>query len=50
MRGEFEFWYPMNMRASGKDLIGNHLTMSLYNHAAVWEDQPELWPRSIWYV
>ena len=29
------------------DLIGNHLTMSLYNHAAIWPDQPESkWPRS----
>jgi len=34
------------MRASGKDLIRNHLTMSLYNHAAVWED-PKYMPRSI---
>jgi leucyl-tRNA synthetase len=46
MRNEFEYWYPMDMRVSGKDLINNHLTMSLYNHAAVWESQPELWPRS----
>lgn len=36
MRSEFQFWYPMDMRASGKDLIQNHLTMSLYNHAAIW--------------
>jgi leucyl-tRNA synthetase len=26
----------MDLRVSGKDLIQNHLTMSLYNHAAVW--------------
>ena len=30
----------MDLRVSGKDLIGNHLTMSLYNHAAIWHDQP----------
>ena len=36
MRHEFEFWYPMNLRVSGKDLIRNHLTMSHYNHAAIW--------------
>jgi len=46
MRNEFEYWYPMDMRVSGKDLINNHLTMSLYNHAAVWDSQPEMWPRS----
>jgi leucyl-tRNA synthetase len=39
MRNEFEYWYPMDLRSSGKDLIRNHLTMSLYNHAAIWEDQ-----------
>ena len=37
--------YPMDLRVSGKDLIGNHLTMALYNHASIWKDRPELWPR-----
>lgn len=37
LRREFEYWYPLDLRVSGKDLIGNHLTMSLYNHAAVWQ-------------
>ena len=46
MRKEFRHWYPMNLRCSGKDLIQNHLTMALLNHAAIFEDQPELWPRS----
>lgn len=31
-RNEFTFWYPMDLRVSAKDLIRNHLTMSLYNH------------------
>lgn len=47
MRREFEFWYPLDLRVSGKDLIQNHLTMSLYNHAAVWPDAPALWPRAM---
>ena len=38
LRHEFEYWYPMDLRVSGKDLIRNHLTMSLYNHAAIWKD------------
>lgn len=46
MRNEFEFWYPFDLRVSGKDLIRNHLTMSLFNHAAIWPDRPEMWPRS----
>lgn len=45
MRDEFRYWYPMNLRVSAKDLIPNHLTMALYNHAAVWDDEPELWPK-----
>lgn len=45
MRNEFRYWYPMNLRVSAKDLIPNHLTMALFNHAAIWEDEPELWPR-----
>jgi hypothetical protein len=35
----------MDLRVSAKDLIPNHLTMALYNHAAVWNERPELWPR-----
>jgi len=45
LRKEFRYWYPMNLRVSAKDLIPNHLTMALYNHAAVWDNEPELWPR-----
>jgi len=36
MRKSFLYWYPMDLRCSGKDLIKNHLTMSLFNHAAIW--------------
>ncbi len=46
MRNEFEFWYPLDLRVSGKDLVRNHLTMSLYNHAAIWPEDPSKWPRS----
>lgn len=42
---EFRYWYPMDLRVSAKDLIPNHLTMALYNHAAIWDDEPELWPK-----
>jgi len=46
MRKEFEYWYPMDLRVSAKDLIPNHLTMALYNHAEIWKDRPDLWPKS----
>ena len=42
LRHEFEFWYPMDMRVSAKDLIRNHLTMSLYNHEAMWPDKSKM--------
>lgn len=45
MRDEFVFWMPMDLRVSGKDLIFNHLTMSLYNFAAIWPSRPDFWPR-----
>jgi leucyl-tRNA synthetase len=48
MRAEFKYWYPMDLRVSGKDLIANHLTMSLYNHAEIWKDKPEMWPRGFY--
>ncbi|CAM9579136.1 unnamed protein product, partial [Phaeothamnion confervicola] len=38
----------MDLRCSASDLIQNHLTMALYNHAAVWAGKPELWPRAYW--
>lgn len=45
LRNEFEYWYPMDLRCSGKDLIRNHLTMCLYNHAGIWNDK-NMMPRS----
>jgi leucyl-tRNA synthetase len=45
MRAEFRYWYPMTLRVSAKDLIPNHLTMALFNHAAIWDEEPALWPQ-----
>jgi len=108
MRREFEYWYPFDLRVSGKDLIQaravgkgsqcrppdghfvhgdwrvdqrgldcllirlcptlahlpspplhapspflwpwclqNHLTFCLYNHTAIWAQQPQFWPCSM---
>uniref|UniRef100_A0A2K6E3D1 Leucine--tRNA ligase, cytoplasmic n=1 Tax=Macaca nemestrina TaxID=9545 RepID=A0A2K6E3D1_MACNE len=32
LKQEFEFWYPVDLRVSGKDLVPNHLSYYLYNH------------------
>lgn len=34
------------MRASGKDLLQNHLAYYLFNHVAIWNDHPDKWPKS----
>ncbi|XP_076289357.1 leucyl-tRNA synthetase [Lasioglossum baleicum] len=47
MRREFQYWYPVDLRVSGKDLIQNHLTFFIYNHTAIWPEQPDLWPKGI---
>jgi leucyl-tRNA synthetase len=45
MRREFEYFYPLDVRVSGKDLIPNHLTFFLYIHIAIFP--PALWPKGI---
>lgn len=47
MKKEFKFWYPVDLRVSGKDLIQNHLTFFIYNHTAIWNDNEKMWPRGI---
>merc|ERR1712203_356055 len=46
MRREFSYWYPMDLRVSGKDLVPNHLTYAVYNHVAIWPEK-EKWIRGI---
>jgi leucyl-tRNA synthetase len=45
MRREFEYWYPLDLRVSGKDLIPNHLTFFIYIHLAIFP--PEYWPKGV---
>ncbi len=45
MRGDFLYWYPVDLRGSGKDLVGNHLTFYIFHHVAIFPRR--LWPRSI---
>ncbi len=45
MRDEFLYFYPLDSRNSGRDLIPNHLTFFIFNHAAIFPE--ELWPRQI---
>jgi leucyl-tRNA synthetase len=45
LRKEFLYWYPVDLRVSGKDLIGNHLSFFIYNHVAIFKR--EHWPKAI---
>ncbi|MGC9191080.1 MAG: leucine--tRNA ligase [Conexivisphaera sp.] len=45
MRSEFLYWYPVDFRNSGKDLMYNHLIFFIFHHVAVFPR--EHWPRGI---
>jgi leucyl-tRNA synthetase len=45
MREEFEYFYPVDLRSSGKDLVQNHLVFYLFHHTAIWSEK--YWPRAI---
>ncbi|XP_062940711.1 leucine--tRNA ligase, cytoplasmic [Cynocephalus volans] len=47
LKQEFEFWYPVDLRVSGKDLVPNHLSYYLYNHVAMWPEQSDKWPIAV---
>lgn len=55
LRKEFAYFYPVDLRVSGKDLVGNHLLFMMYNHTALFGANAELgkpderwaWPRAI---
>uniref|UniRef100_A0A671EI05 Leucine--tRNA ligase, cytoplasmic n=1 Tax=Rhinolophus ferrumequinum TaxID=59479 RepID=A0A671EI05_RHIFE len=47
LKREFEFWYPVDLRVSGKDLVPNHLSYYLYNHVAMWPEQSDKWPVAV---
>lgn len=45
LRREFEYFYPLDVNTSGKDLIPNHLTFFIYSHVAIFPKQ--FWPKGI---
>lgn len=44
LSAEFNYWYPMDLRSTGKDLIQNHMTFSIFIHTAIFPEKH--WPRS----
>lgn len=45
LRREFEYFYPLDVSISGKDLIPNHLTFFIYAHVALFPKK--FWPKGI---
>jgi leucyl-tRNA synthetase len=45
MKQAFEYYYPVDIRISGKDLMTNHLAMYIFNHVAIFDKKH--WPVSI---
>ncbi|MEM4523478.1 MAG: leucine--tRNA ligase, partial [Archaeoglobaceae archaeon] len=37
IKEEFEYWYPVDLRSSGKDLVANHLLFYLFHHVALFD-------------
>jgi leucyl-tRNA synthetase len=45
VRKEFSYFYPVDSRHSGRDLVPNHLTFFIFNHVAIFEK--DKWPQQI---
>ena len=45
IKKEFEYFYPVDSRHSGRDLVPNHLTFFVLNHVAIFPQNN--WPREI---
>ncbi len=45
VKKEFQYFYPVNARHSGRDLVPNHLTFFIFNHIAIFPK--EYWPEEI---
>jgi len=45
VKGDFEYWYPVDLRGSGKDLVANHLIFFLFHHVAIFPEK--YWPKGI---
>jgi len=45
IRKEFIYFYPVDSRHSGRDLVPNHLTFFIFNHIAIFDKR--FWPNQI---
>jgi leucyl-tRNA synthetase len=45
IKNEFEYYYPLDSRHSGRDLVPNHLSFFIFNHSIIFPKK--LWPKQI---
>lgn len=45
IKKEFQYYYPVNARHSGRDLVPNHLTFFIFNHIAIFPKK--YWPEEM---
>lgn len=45
IKNEFAYFYPVDSRHSGRDLVPNHLAFFIFNHAAIFAK--DKWPKQI---
>jgi leucyl-tRNA synthetase len=45
IKNEFGYFYPVDSRHSGRDLVPNHLSFFIFNHAAIFPK--DKWPKQI---
>jgi leucyl-tRNA synthetase len=45
IRSEFQYFYPVDMRHSARDLVSNHLSFYIFHHSSLFPE--EQWPRGI---
>lgn len=45
IKEEFDYWYPLDVRFSAKDLIQNHLSFFIFHHIAIFNENK--WPKGI---
>lgn len=39
MQSSFQYWYPIDLRVSGKDLVSNHINMCVSTHLELWDKE-----------
>ncbi len=45
MKQEFDYWYPVDLRITGRELIPNHVAFYIFTHVAIFPQNK--WPRSL---